>query len=622
VSAAVRFGVLGPTSVDAGSTPVLIGPPQRRAILALLIVEAGRTLSTDAVVESLWGAGAPATAAKNVHVHVSQLRKLLGDRLPARAGGYRLDLALDDTVDLDDFATAISRARAALSTGDRRSALVAYTAALRCWRGDALADLVDRAPGHPQAQALDAQRAEAVREWVDLTLVVRDPDAEPMLRDLATRFPLDEQISGALMVTLHRAGRPGEALAVYRATAGALDAALGTVPGRALQATSRAVRQGTLVPARPGPHRARATGTRHRNEATVPVPVRQLPPDLPDLVARAAQEEIAAAARRVGDIAGTVRITGAAGTGKTVVAVHAGHALAGRYPHGQLYADLRGATSPRPPLEVLTGFLRALGVPEDRIPDRRDEAGALYRSRIAEARLLVLLDDAADEDQVRPLLPTGPGSLALVTSRSTLAGLAGAEAVPLTPFTPEEAERLLRRIIGDRRVDEERHEVVSLLRRCGHLPLAIRIAGARLSARPHWRIRDLFGVDASDHDLLDRLRAGDLHLRRVLAGAWDAVGPADRRLLRQLAAHVGLQFCDHAAASLAGKPLAVTRESLDRLADAHLIQPMARRGAHRMHELTLVYANEAGISSTNADATLHAHLRTCPVCGRPERNDD
>ncbi|MGH3973414.1 MAG: BTAD domain-containing putative transcriptional regulator, partial [Pseudonocardiaceae bacterium] len=326
----------------------------------------------------------------------------------------------------------------------------------------------------------------------------------PELVEVAGHHPMRERLQGLLMIALYQTGRQAEALEVYHRTRIALVEQLGLEPGNELQRLEHAILTGDPMLEAP---------------ATLTITPAQLPADITDFTGRKAQlttvQQVVAAADRCGAV--LVAITGKAGVGKTTLAVHAAHRLRVHYPDGQLFVNLRGTQArPLTPADVLARFLRSLGVNRTAIPDDVEERAALFRSRVADRRLLILLDDAACEAQLRPLLPGIPGCAVLVTSRTRMASLNVTRLVNLDILEPDHAVELLARVAGPLRVAAEPGAAKEIVRLCGFLPLAVRIAGARLGARPHWRLDRLEADLADERTRLDQLRLGDLEVRASL----------------------------------------------------------------------------------------------------------
>jgi DNA-binding SARP family transcriptional activator len=591
--------VLGPLGAWRGGVPVELGPARQRAVLGLLAVRPNMALHRDTIVEALWDGDPPASAVKMVQAYVGRLRRQVDPgRSPYDRDGllissgtrYRLH-AEAGQLDLVAFGQLTARAQAARRAGDIALACEVYAEALGLWRGEPLADL-DLLSAHPAVIGLARRRAEAVSEFAETAIDAGLPGrALPHLQALAESDPLDERAHAWLMLALAGTGQQAAALAVYDRLRRRLDEQLGIRPGAELaHAHARVLRQ--EVPAvhlRPGP------------AVVHPVAVpRQLPRDPGAFVGR--ERESAALRTLAAQAAGTALICvidGVAGVGKTALALHAGRRLAASFPDGQLYADLCGfgPRQPIPAAEALTGFLRALGADPAAIPAALDEQAAMYRSLLAGKHLLIVLDNAADPGQVRPLLPGAPGSLVLVTSRGRMSGLTardGAVRLTLGPLAQAEATLLLGTIVGPARVRAEPGAVTDISMRCSYLPLALRIAADRAASRPRLTLSDLAGQLAAAHDRLDVLNADEddaTAIRAVFSWSYRALKPGAARMFRLLGLHTGPDISVPAAAALAGTGAAEARYLLELLADAHLIDE-ALPGRYRLHDLLRAYAAE------------------------------
>jgi tetratricopeptide (TPR) repeat protein len=458
--------------------------------------------------------------------------------------------------------------------------------------GEPLADL-DLLSAHPAVTGLAGRRADVVADFAETAIAAgRHDRALPYLQAAAERDPLDERAHAWLMIALAGTGQQAAALAVYDRLRQRLDSQLGVRPGPILaQAQERVLRQD--VPAiRPGPDRVAA--------GTAAAPPRQLPRGAGAFVGREAEfGALRALAGQAAETAMICVIDGVAGVGKTAFAIHAGRGLAEEFPDGQLYADLRGVgplQAPMPPAEALTGFLRALGADPRAVPGTTDEQAAMYRSRLDGRRMLIVLDNAADPGQVRPLLPGSPGPLVLVTSRGRLSGLTardGARRLTLGPLARAEAIVLLGRIVGPERVRAEPEAARAISARCGHLPLALRIVADRAADRPGATLTDLAAQLAAAHDLLDALDSEDeaTAVRAVFSWSYQALTPPAARMFRLLGLHPGPDVSVPAAAALAGLGPADTGRLLDLLAGVHLIEETGS-GRFRQHDLLRVYATE------------------------------
>ncbi|MGQ0572978.1 MAG: ATP-binding protein, partial [Pseudonocardia sp.] len=466
------------------------------------------------------------------------------------------------------------------------------------WRGEPFGEVSDVPVLHEAAQRLAERRLVALEDLYVAELAAgHAATIVPELAELAARHPLRERLQANLMTALYRAGRTAEALEVYRRTRAAMVEELGLEPGPEL----RRVEQGILTGELPEPSAARPG-------AGGPA---ELPAGILDFVGRT--DHVKVVLDRLGDPDGTVAvISGKAGVGKTALAVHVAHRLRERFPDGQLYVDLRGAGArPLDAAEVLSRFLRALGVGGSAVPDDVDERAALYRSRLAGRRVLVVLDNAAGESQVRPLVPGEPGCGVLVTSRARLWGLETARPLDLDVLDGTQAVELLAAAAGAPRVVAEPDAAEQIVRLCGYLPLAVRIAGARLAARPHWSLSRL-AADLDDERLrLDRLRAGDLEVRASFALSHDALGAPARRAFALLGTLDAPDFPAWTAAALLDFTQHAAEDLFDALVDAKLVDVAGRdpvgQQRYRFHDLLRAYARE--LAAALPDAERLAALR-------------
>ncbi|WP_330273607.1 tetratricopeptide repeat protein [Lentzea sp. NBC_00516] len=570
----VEFRILGPLEVLAGGRPVVLGGPQQRGLLALLLIEANRVVSRDQVVSDLWGEVPPASARSLLHGCVAGLRRVLpSGRLLTRPPGYLLRVEAGE-LDADRFEELTD-------AGSLR-------AALDLWRGPALHDIaLDSC--RPAATRLDERRLAVLERRVDLDLRLgRFAELAAELAVLVREHPLRERFWAQLMLALYGAGRQSDALAAFRRLRATLVEELGIEPSSVPRQVEQAVLAG-----------GDALGA-YWGRSADPVPRAATPAQLPTAISaftgRAGDlDRLDALACGTRETTAIAVIAGAAGVGKTTLAVHWAHRVRDRFGGGQLYVNLRGhaPAAPMPPVEALSRFLSALGVPAGQIPPDLDRAADLYRTLLADRRMLVLLDDARDVEQVRPLLPGGPGSAVVVTSRYGLGGLVardGAAYFALGVLTPQEAHALLVRTLGAARAEADPGATVDLARLCGFLPLALRIAAANLTLRPERTISDHVTELAAD-DRLDRLSVvGDdeTAVRVAFDHSYAALPPAAARLFRLLGLVPGPDFGVSAATALIG---ADAGPALALLADAHLLLRPAP-GRYAFHDLLRLYAAE------------------------------
>ncbi|WP_371667489.1 tetratricopeptide repeat protein [Streptomyces sp. NBC_00289] len=626
----MRFAVLGPVRVWRAGVELEPGRPQERALLALLLARAGQPVAVGEIVEVLWGGRPPDSAVNVVRRHVGALRRLLEPGLPARAagrwlvrgaGGYQL-VADRDSLDLLRFRALRAEARRTVAEGAPGRAVEVFMAALSLWKQPAASGIPARARAHAVFDALDGEYLEAVKEAADLALRAGVPEVVlSRLREAAVGSGLDEPLLARLILVLKATGRQSEALSTYRAVAARLAETLGIDPGPELR---EAHRTAARRPASPFPGTGTGTGTgvgpvtgeeetssEHDpadshvtgpQVAALPVPA-QLPHDLAAFTGRRAEmDEVLALLSGGARSAETVVISavgGMAGVGKTTLAVHWAHRVAERYPDGQLYVNLRGfdpSGAVLNPAEAVRGFLAALGVAPDRIPQGLDAQAALYRSLLAGRRFLVLLDNARDSDHVRPLLPGTPGCLAIVTSRNQLTALVaahGAHSLTLHSLAADEAREFLIRRLGAERVAAEPEAVTEIIALCAGLPLALACVAARAAAHPHFALADIAVELRQTHGSLDAFTRADTSADVGAVFSWSsrALSPAAGRLLRLLGLHPGPDVTAPAAAALAGVETRQARLLLSELARVHLINEHVP-GRYAFHDLLRAYAAE------------------------------
>jgi DNA-binding SARP family transcriptional activator len=596
----LRFGILGPLEVRDGDRVLPIGSSKQRTVLAALVLGVNRVVSVQELVDVVWGDQPPRTAENALSVHVAQLRKAVGGgrrqgaALVWRPPGYLLE-ADPNQVDHCQFERLLARARAAKAAGALERAADDLRRALGLWRGRALADAASDRLQAVEAPRLEEQRMSAFEERIELDLQLgRHLVVIGELEALAAAAPLRERLRGLLMLALYRSGRQAEALEVYRSTWRLLRDELGVQPGPELQRLQQAIlaNEPALTPPEA------PLGLPGGSPGTIDVPC-QLPPDIDDFTGRGvAVAQVQQLLEREQTTAIVISaIAGKAGVGKTALAVHVAHRLRPRFPDGQLYVNLRGAEAQaREPSEVLAEFLRALGMEGTMILDGLEERVRQFRTRLADRRVLVVLDNAANEAQLRPLLPGSRGCVALVTSRARLGGLEAAHSLTLEVLDPEEAVALLAKLAGPARVAAELQAAQAIVRLCGWLPLAVRIAGARLAARPKWRLALLAERLADERRRLDELTVGDLEVRASIALSYHGCSQEQRRLFRLLGLLVMPSFAAWVAAALLDTEPAEAEALLEGLVDAQLIdaagQDEAGQLRYRLHDLLRVYARE------------------------------
>jgi DNA-binding SARP family transcriptional activator/tetratricopeptide (TPR) repeat protein len=674
----LRLRVLGSLAAWRDGTAVALGPARQRTVLGLLAVQPNSLVRREAISEALWEDDPPATAVSMIQSYVSRLRHLLdparsaagGAGLLAAAGsGYRLQVT-DEELDVIAFEQLSARAGAAARAGEPDAACAFYEQALALWQGEPLAD-IEALRAHPAVADLTRRWAAAVEDYADAASGqgwhgrVLVP-----LRAVAVREPMNERAHARLMIALAGSGQQAAALEIFDAIRRRLDDQLGIRPGAELAAAhARVLRQHipaaaesagpgdagdvgvpspdrgeTRVPldlaavrdvahaahapdapttpatsagpaARPDAGPLRRTGRR----SPVEVVPRQLPAAGSHFVGRTC--ELSSLSRQLGhggdggDGVAISVIGGTAGVGKTTLAVTWAHQVAGQFPDGQLYVNLRGygpGTNPMSPADALRGFLEAFAIPAAQIPASLESLAGLYRSLLSGRRVLVVLDNARDGAQVRPLLPGEAGCAVVITSRSLLTGLVASDgAAPLTldVLSEADARELLARRLGAARLAEEPNAAAELTLMCARLPLALAITAARAASRPGARLTELASELDDAVARLDALETGepDTSIRAVLSWSYESLVPEAARMFRLLALHPGPDVGAPAVASLAGIGLSEASRLLRMLTRAALLTEHAP-GRFAFHDLLRAYATElVRATETSGDRRAAGH---------------
>ena len=591
------FAILGPLLVHDGEAQIDVPKGRQRVLLAALLLQAGNPVPAGGLVEVVWDGAPPSGAVVTLRSHVLRLRRGLGPRAGARLvtrhPGYLLR-AGEDEVDVLRFRGLCRDGVAALRDQAWARAEVLLGEALDLWRGTALADVPSEMLLREESPGLEELRLQA-EEWrADAALHLgRHDELVAGLQALAARHPLRERFHAQLMLAFYRCGRRAEALAAYQHARQVLIDELGTEPGPELRQLHQQVLSADPALAAPEP------GPAPRAKAAVP---RQLPMGVRNFIGRSG--ELLALTQTLDEsgaqMPGTVvisAIAGTAGVGKTALALNWAHQVADQFPDGQLHVNLRGfdaSGTPGTPEAAIRGFLDALGVVPQRIPPDPEAQAGLYRSLLADRRMLVVLDNARDERQVRPLLPASPGSLVLVTSRSQLAGLAAAEGARLFTLgvlSHAEAVQLLTVRIGHARAAAEAGAVDQIATLCACLPLALVVAAARAAARPGFPLSALAAELRDGTGRMDALDAGDpaVSVRAVFSWSYQQLTIEAARMFRLLGLHTGPDISVPAAASLSAAEQSETRRLLGELTRFHLIAEHVP-GRYAFHDLLRAYA--------------------------------
>ncbi|WP_202638493.1 AfsR/SARP family transcriptional regulator [Bailinhaonella thermotolerans] len=632
----MRFTVLGPVEVSAGGVSLPGLAPRHRALLGYLLLHAGTTLSHERLADAMWGAAPPDTARAQIHAAVTAIRRVLRaagaeETLRTRPAGYVIE---PGRLDLAEFTALVSAARSETAPAQ---AVRRLREALALWRGPAFsgvnADYVESARAR-----LEDRRLAALEHLAELELAAgRHEDLIAELSAELAAHPLRERLARHLMTALHHAGRQADALAVAREYRARLAEEQGLDPTPAFDALAKAILTGPVpVPPAPAPAGPAPVGPAPVGPAPVgpapvgpapvgpasagPLPAGEaapepppapgtagaafLPYDIADFSGR--DDELDLLERLLperDDAVRVVAIDGMAGIGKTALAVHAAHRLAPRFPGGALFVDLRAHTAGHAPLEpgeALEVLLRQLGVPAEAIPAQAAAREELWRGTLAGRRVLIVLDNAADAAQVRPLLPGASGGLVLVTSRRRLADLDAAHALSMEVLPRRHATALFTGIVGER-AEAEPAAVAEVLLLCGFLPLAVRIAAARLRHRPRWTVAYLAGRLRDERRRLPELATAERGVAAAFTLSYHQLDPGHRRLFRLLGLHPGRDVEPGAAAALAGLDAAEAEDLLEDLLDVHMLQ-QHEPGRYRFHDLLRRYAQETAAAEEPAEA--------------------
>ncbi|MFC9331346.1 BTAD domain-containing putative transcriptional regulator [Kitasatospora sp. NPDC057015] len=594
-SPALRFQVLGPVQAWREGRALALGSPQQQAVLCALLLHQGRPVTTQDLVDGLWGDRPPPQAVAALRTYVSRLRTVIEPgrevRAPAEVlvsvqDGYALRIP-EEALDLSVFDARSAEAAAARSAGDPHGAHRHLVSALSLWSGRPLAGV----PG-PYADSQRLRLAERhVTVWEERCAAALGiglhTEVVSELSSLTAEHPLRERLRELLMLALYRCGRQAESLGVYADTRKLLIEELGVEPGAGLSAMHSRILAADPELVRP----PAAAPAPNRDDTAPPAsPPAQLPADVSDFSGRAALvgELRSVLQNATGQAVVVTSLAGIGGVGKTTLAVHVAHSVRTDFPDGQLYVDLRGAgASPADPAVVLGDFLHTLGVTD--APDSLEQRAALYRSLLASRRMLILLDNAKDASQLLPLIPGVSGCAVLATSRSRLAGIPGAHLVDVEELSPQEALALFSAIVGEQRVAAEPEAALAVVTACGLLPLAVRIAAARLASRPRWSVSDLARRLADQRKRLDELQMGNLAVETTIGLGYGQLRPVEARAFRLLSLIDSPDLPLRAVAALLDTDEDQAEQLAESLVEANMLECFAP-GRYRYHDLLRLYA--------------------------------
>ncbi|WP_329383783.1 tetratricopeptide repeat protein [Streptomyces sp. NBC_01351] len=619
----IRFNVLGPLEGWSGEAKIRLGGQIHERVLATLLLEPGNVVPVARLVEAVWDEEPPVTASHQVRKAVADLRRRIpdgGKAIITDGPGYR-SAVTGSQLDLHEFLAHTQEARQAAAGGRAREAAESLRAALAVWRGPVLSG-AGGSVVQAAAAVLEERRLGAAEQLCELRLALGEAgEVVGDLRTLIAQHPLRETLRGQLMLALYRSGRQADALAEYAQVRELLVEELGIDPSPQLtkmyenilraspELTGPEAAAAPVMLARPaagpGPEAAEADADADAEGAGRPpwgadsrgAPC-TLPPNLPDFTGRERElaEVLEACGHEAGEGPSVVAIDGMGGAGKTSLAVRVAHQLAEQYPDGRLYIDLRGFTpgeEPVGPGATISGLLRVLGVPADSIPDDEQGRIGLWRATLTGRRLLLLLDNAFDAGQVLPLLPPSSESLVLVTGRARLLDLDGAQWISLGVMSPEESRAMLTEVLGDDRACREPEASTELAQLCGHLPLALRLAVARLRNRPRWTVRYLVERLEDETRRLDELSAGERSVAATLSLSYRAMAEELRTAFVLLGLHPGAVIDVYSAAALLETGVRDAEDMLEDLLDMHLLV-QNEPGLYAFHDLVRTYALSLG----------------------------
>ena len=605
------FRILGPVELNVNGQPYSFGSPKERCVLAILLYELGQPVATESLIDRVWGENLPESPRASLYSYLSRLRKSLkqvtgsdGASLKGRSGYYTLDVA-QGAVDLYRFRTLRAQARAIGDSGDDEHAVELLHDAEKLWRGTPFAGLTGAWVERVRL-GLEEERFAAALDRIKVELRLgRHADLVGEISELVAQHPFNQTLVEYLMIALYRCGRQADALEAYRHTRARFSEELGSEPGPSLRKLHQRILNEDPELAVEPPTRTRAQNT----------PPNSLPGDNPSFTGRTADLDklfgfIDSGPARTSVT--VVAISGMAGVGKSALAIHAAHRLSDRYPH-QFYLNLHTHDPIEQPVDAASGLgilLRTLGVPPERIPATVEERATLWRTQLASRRALIVLDDARDPEQIRPLLPGAAGCVVLITCRRRMIELPGMFWLPLDVMRADEATSLFRQVVGTERASDAT-AISQVVRMCRYLPLAIHLAGSKFRSHPAWSISDLVARLTRSQHRVGGMQAEEWGIAASLDLSYRYLTRRQQRLLRQLALHPGAEFSAYlAAAAIGDDSLAATEHALDALLNHHLLEE-PEPGRFTFHDLIHEYAwRRAHLDDSETDRrrTIHRML--------------
>ncbi|MEU9789609.1 tetratricopeptide repeat protein [Streptomyces sparsogenes] len=595
-----EISILGPVELRTEGRPDPLGSAKIALMLAALALDVGKPVALDTLIEQLWDGDPPGKPRASLHSCAAKIRRRLpqpdapGSPSPLVQRAHTYTLAVDpEAVDWHRFNRLAAQARSLADSGDDAQALALLRQAEGLWRGEPLAGLGGLWAENVRATLLEGRLAATLTRIAIEFRRGRFAELVGELSALVARYPTDETLIRHLMVAGYGSGRQADALRTYDLARRRLKEELGADPGEALSRAHRLILNRAPVSELLTDHAPAATAASTATRAATTAPNNL--PGHAELVGRHEEMRALQAVLQAPDEGGAVialqTITGMGGVGKSLLALHAARRLAKRFPDGQLYIDLQAHSAGRHPLTpqaALTTLLRYLGVPATAVPHDLDELTSLWRTLLSSRRAVIVLDDAADPEQVRPLLPGSSSSLIIITSRRRLAGLPGVRPLFLDVLPTDDATALFRRLVGPER-SEDANDVANIARLCGHLPLAIELAAGRMISRPSWTTSHLIQRLSRAHGRLNEIRDVYTDIARVFEISYNTLTAEQQTVFRLLGLHLAPEFGPHSAAALTGLPLEETERIIDTLLDAHLLsEPAPDR--YRFHDLLGEYA--------------------------------